>query len=317
MLPPPGGPASPPTMTTPPGSVPGRAVLAAALVVAGSVVTGIIAGLIWAAAAPRVQYQVYTLRPPTAYATNPETSAFIAADGWYLLHRAGRRRPDRAARLPVRGQALRRLADGRSRRRLGRCGLHHAVARPPPVRRSGIRPPPGHEQAGNLSATRRSHSAPTAHSPSGRWRPRRSPAASSWRAPSGPGASCRTAGSRCRAWIRSARAAPRTSRARMRRRLPAIRAWPARRDLTPAGCLSRPSSATATPAGPADRPGHRPGLLTGATGRGELRDQPGCRRAHAGHVVVARGRAQGRLPAAVHAEGVQERLQGTGARRGI
>ena len=72
-------------MTTPPGSVPGRAVLAAALVVAGSVVTGIIAGLIWAAVAPRVQYQVYTLRPPTAYATNPETSAFIAADGWFCF----------------------------------------------------------------------------------------------------------------------------------------------------------------------------------------------------------------------------------------
>ena len=46
---------------------------------------GIIAGLIWAAVAPRVQYQVYTLRPPTAYATNPETSAFIAADGWYCF----------------------------------------------------------------------------------------------------------------------------------------------------------------------------------------------------------------------------------------
>jgi hypothetical protein len=30
-------------------------------------------------------YQVFTLNPPTAYATNPETSAFIAADGWYCL----------------------------------------------------------------------------------------------------------------------------------------------------------------------------------------------------------------------------------------
>jgi hypothetical protein len=30
-------------------------------------------------------YQVYTLNPPTAYAVNPETSAFIAADGWYCL----------------------------------------------------------------------------------------------------------------------------------------------------------------------------------------------------------------------------------------
>jgi hypothetical protein len=28
---------------------------------------------------------MYTLHPPTAYATNPETSAFIAADGWYCF----------------------------------------------------------------------------------------------------------------------------------------------------------------------------------------------------------------------------------------
>ena len=46
---------------------------------------GLVGGLLWAAVAPRVQYQVYTLKPPTAYATNPETSAFIAADGWYCL----------------------------------------------------------------------------------------------------------------------------------------------------------------------------------------------------------------------------------------
>jgi hypothetical protein len=30
-------------------------------------------------------YQVYTLKPPTAYAVNPETSAFIAADGSYCF----------------------------------------------------------------------------------------------------------------------------------------------------------------------------------------------------------------------------------------
>jgi hypothetical protein len=48
-------------------------------------VAGLIAGLIWAAVAPRVLYQVYTLKPPTAYAVNPETSAFIAADGWYCV----------------------------------------------------------------------------------------------------------------------------------------------------------------------------------------------------------------------------------------
>jgi hypothetical protein len=30
-------------------------------------------------------YQVYSLNPPTAFATNPETSAFIAADGIYTF----------------------------------------------------------------------------------------------------------------------------------------------------------------------------------------------------------------------------------------
>jgi len=59
--------------------------LAAVLVLAGSAVIGVAGGLLWAVIAPRVQYQVYTLKPPTAYATNPETSAFIAADGWYCV----------------------------------------------------------------------------------------------------------------------------------------------------------------------------------------------------------------------------------------
>jgi hypothetical protein len=85
MLPPPGGPASPHTAVTRSGPQPGPALLAAVLIVVGSAVVGLIAGLIWAAVAPRVQYQVYTLHPPTAYATNPETSGFIAADGWYCV----------------------------------------------------------------------------------------------------------------------------------------------------------------------------------------------------------------------------------------
>jgi hypothetical protein len=59
--------------------------LAAVLILAGSAVVGLAGGLIWAAVAPRVQYQMYTLKPPTAYATDPETSAFIAADGWYCF----------------------------------------------------------------------------------------------------------------------------------------------------------------------------------------------------------------------------------------
>ena len=69
----------------PGGPARGRAAVAACLIIAGSVVLGLVAGVIWAAVAPRVVYQVYTLNPPTAYATNPETSAFIAADGWYCL----------------------------------------------------------------------------------------------------------------------------------------------------------------------------------------------------------------------------------------
>jgi hypothetical protein len=85
MLPPPGGPASAHTAVTRPGPRPGPALLAAVLVVAGSAIVGCAAGLVWAAVAPRVQYQVYTPHPPTAYATNPETTAFIAADGSYCI----------------------------------------------------------------------------------------------------------------------------------------------------------------------------------------------------------------------------------------
>jgi hypothetical protein len=84
MLMPPGGSASPYSRPTRPGSQ-GRALLAAVLILASSVVIGLAGGAIWAAVAPRVVYQVQSLSPPTAYATNPETSAFIAADGWYCL----------------------------------------------------------------------------------------------------------------------------------------------------------------------------------------------------------------------------------------
>lgn len=79
---PPGGSAS--HALTRPGPA-GPAALTAVLIVVGSVLLGVAAGSVWAAAAPRVLYQVYTLSPPTAYATNPETSAFIAADGWYCF----------------------------------------------------------------------------------------------------------------------------------------------------------------------------------------------------------------------------------------
>src|SRR5215472_5817918 len=62
-----------------------RALMVSCVIVAASIVIGLAAGFVWAAVAPRVLYQVYTLNPPTAYATNPETSAFIAADGWYCF----------------------------------------------------------------------------------------------------------------------------------------------------------------------------------------------------------------------------------------
>jgi hypothetical protein len=84
MLTPPGGPASPSSRPTRQGSQ-GRALLSAVLILAGSLAIGLAAGAIWAVAAPRVVYQVYSLSPPTAYAINPETSAFIAADGWYCF----------------------------------------------------------------------------------------------------------------------------------------------------------------------------------------------------------------------------------------
>jgi hypothetical protein len=85
VLPPPGGPASPRSADTRPGPERGRGLLAAVLVIAAGAVIGVAGGLVWAAAAPRVLYQMQPIKPPTAYAINPETSAFIAADGWYCI----------------------------------------------------------------------------------------------------------------------------------------------------------------------------------------------------------------------------------------
>jgi len=82
MLTPPSGGAS--NVQARPGR-PASALLTAVLIAAGSILAGVAGGAVWALAAPRVVYQVYTLSPPTAYATNPETSAFIAADGWYCF----------------------------------------------------------------------------------------------------------------------------------------------------------------------------------------------------------------------------------------
>ena len=85
QLPPRGGTAGYSVVAAQAGSQPGRTVLVAVLLIAAGAVIGLLGGVIWAAAAPRVVYQVATLSPPTAYATNPETSAFIAADGTYTF----------------------------------------------------------------------------------------------------------------------------------------------------------------------------------------------------------------------------------------
>ena len=85
QLPPRGGTAGYSLVAAQAGSQPGRTVLAAVLLIAAGAILGLLGGVIWAAAAPRVVYQVATLSPPTAYATNPETSAFIAADGTYTI----------------------------------------------------------------------------------------------------------------------------------------------------------------------------------------------------------------------------------------
>jgi hypothetical protein len=85
QLPPAGGSAGYSAVAAQPGSPPSRALLTAVLLVVAGAALGLIGGVIWAAAAPRVVYQVATLNPPTAYATNPETNAFIAADGIYAF----------------------------------------------------------------------------------------------------------------------------------------------------------------------------------------------------------------------------------------
>lgn len=55
----------------------------AVAVIAGTVLLGAVAGLIWASVAPRALAVV--VGPGAADVVNPETSAFIAADGWFTL----------------------------------------------------------------------------------------------------------------------------------------------------------------------------------------------------------------------------------------
>jgi hypothetical protein len=68
----------------PPASHSVPAALAAfAVVVAGTAALGAAAGLLWMSLAPRALAVV--IGPGSANVVNPETSAFIAADGWFVL----------------------------------------------------------------------------------------------------------------------------------------------------------------------------------------------------------------------------------------
>ena len=60
-----------------------RVMLVTALIVAGAAVLGIAGGLVWAQVAPRALFMVSA--PGVAYVVNPETTAFIAADGWFSV----------------------------------------------------------------------------------------------------------------------------------------------------------------------------------------------------------------------------------------
>jgi hypothetical protein len=79
--PPPGGPA--PGSGAAGSGRPLAAVLALVAVVAGTAVLGLAAGFSWAAIAPRAL--VVIAGRGAADVVNPETSAFIAADGWFVV----------------------------------------------------------------------------------------------------------------------------------------------------------------------------------------------------------------------------------------
>ncbi len=61
----------------------GGPLLAVLAVIVGTALLGVAAGFIWAAVAPRAL--IVVLGRDSANVVNPETSAFIAADGWFTL----------------------------------------------------------------------------------------------------------------------------------------------------------------------------------------------------------------------------------------
>jgi hypothetical protein len=60
-----------------------RALLVTLAIAVGGTLLGLVGGLIWSAVAPQALFQVQS--PGVAYVVNPETTAFIAADGYFSL----------------------------------------------------------------------------------------------------------------------------------------------------------------------------------------------------------------------------------------
>jgi hypothetical protein len=81
-LPPPDGPVAG-TENRPAAAGELRALPVTLAIAAGGAVLGIIGGLLWSAVAPRAVFVVASRG--IAYVVNPETHAFIAADGWYSI----------------------------------------------------------------------------------------------------------------------------------------------------------------------------------------------------------------------------------------
>ena len=173
-LPPPGGPAA--GFTRPENAaVQFRALLVTLAIAIGGALLGLVGGLLWSAAAPQAVFQVQS--PGVAYVVNPETTAFIAADGWFSL-------------IAVVGGVI-----------IGLAAYFGGVRRYGPLPTAGAwpGPPPPRSWPGGQAATSawpRSAissaaarpapcctspwtSAPTARSRSGRWPPGPSSAASS------------------------------------------------------------------------------------------------------------------------------------------
>jgi hypothetical protein len=60
-----------------------RALLVTLAIAIGGALLGVVGGLIWSATAPQAVFQVQS--PGVAYVVNPETTAFIAADGYFSI----------------------------------------------------------------------------------------------------------------------------------------------------------------------------------------------------------------------------------------